>query len=62
MLVIAIVGVVVTTPLGNTANQPDLIDPLATALLSGAFAAGDRVVADVDGDQIRFREARSEAA
>ena len=30
VLVVAIIGVIVTTPLGNTANQPDLIDPLAT--------------------------------
>ena len=39
VLVIAIVGVVVTTPLGNTANQPDLIDPLATPFLIGEAPA-----------------------
>ena len=39
VLVIAIVGVVVTTPLGNTANQPDLIDPLATPFIIGEAPA-----------------------
>ncbi|HUS66245.1 MAG TPA: AAA family ATPase, partial [Kofleriaceae bacterium] len=47
--------------------QKNLIDPLANAILAGAFTAGDRVVADVDGGQgesaIVFRKgARSEAA
>jgi len=32
---VAILGVVVTTPLGNTANDPNLIDPLATPYLLG---------------------------
>lgn len=31
----AIIGVVVTTPLGNTATNPDLVDPLATPFLLG---------------------------
>jgi peroxiredoxin len=35
VLVIAIVGIAVTTPLGNTANQPDLVDPLATPFIIG---------------------------
>lgn len=35
VLVIAVIGVVVTTPLGNTANGPDLVDPLATPYLIG---------------------------
>ena len=35
VLVIAIVGVAVTTPLGNTANDPNLVDPLATPFLIG---------------------------
>lgn len=39
VLVIAVLGVVVTTPLGNTANQPDLIDPLATPFLIGEAPA-----------------------
>ncbi len=39
VLMIAIVGVVVTTPLGNTANQPDLIDPLATPFIIGEAPA-----------------------
>ena len=39
VLVIAIVGVVVTTPLGNSANQPDLIDPLATPFIIGEAPA-----------------------
>ena len=32
---VAILGVVVTTPLGNTANDQNLIDPLATPFLLG---------------------------
>lgn len=39
VLVIAVLGVVVTTPLGNTANQPDLIDPLATPFVIGEAPA-----------------------
>jgi peroxiredoxin len=39
VLVVAIVGVIVTTPLGNTANQPDLIDPLATPFIIGEAPA-----------------------
>jgi len=39
VLVIAIVGVVVTTPLGNTANQPDPINPLATPFIIGEAPA-----------------------
>jgi peroxiredoxin len=35
VLVVAIVGVAVTTPLGNTANSPDLADPLATPFIIG---------------------------
>ena len=35
VLVIAVVGIAVTTPLGNTANQPDLVDPLATPFIIG---------------------------
>ena len=48
--------------------QKNLIDPLASALLAGEFAAGDRIVADVSGDgddqRLVFRRggARSEAA
>ena len=43
--------------------QKNLIDPLANAILAGKFAAGDRVVADVDGGEVTFRKsARSEAA
>jgi ATP-dependent Clp protease ATP-binding subunit ClpB len=46
--------------------QKNLIDPLASALLAGTFAPGDRIVADVraDGEAIEFRRtgARSEAA
>ena len=33
VLVVAIIGVIVTTPLGNTANRPDLVDPLATPFI-----------------------------
>ncbi|HET8786036.1 MAG TPA: TlpA disulfide reductase family protein [Candidatus Limnocylindrales bacterium] len=39
VLVVAIIGVIVTTPLGNTANQPDLIDPLATPFIIGQAPA-----------------------
>jgi cytochrome c biogenesis protein CcmG/thiol:disulfide interchange protein DsbE len=35
VLVVAIIGVAITTPLGNTANPPDLVDPLATPFLIG---------------------------
>ena len=44
--------------------QKNLIDPLATALLGGAFGPGDRIVAGVDGDHLRFDKAgsKSEAA
>ena len=35
VMVVAIVGVAVTTPLGNTANSPDLVDPLATPFIIG---------------------------
>ena len=39
VLVIAIVGIAVTTPLGNTANSPDLVDPLATPFVIGEAPA-----------------------
>ena len=39
VLVVAIIGVIVTTPLGNTANQPDLVDPLATPFIIGEAPA-----------------------
>jgi ATP-dependent Clp protease ATP-binding subunit ClpB len=46
--------------------QKNLIDPLASALLTGQFSAGDRIVADINetGDTLAFRRAgaRSEAA
>jgi peroxiredoxin len=35
VLLVAIIGVIVTTPLGNTANQPSLVDPLATPFVIG---------------------------
>jgi len=35
VLVVAIIGVAITTPLGNTANSPDLVDPLATPFIIG---------------------------
>jgi peroxiredoxin len=35
VLLVAILGVVVTTPLGNTANTSDLVDPLATPFIIG---------------------------
>ena len=35
VMVVAIVGVAITTPLGNTANPPDLVDPLATPFIIG---------------------------
>jgi len=35
VVLVAILGVVVTTPLGNTANDPNLVDPLATPFLLG---------------------------
>jgi ATP-dependent Clp protease ATP-binding subunit ClpB len=43
--------------------QRNLIDPLANALISGAFQAGDRIVADLDssGEHIVFaRDVRAE--
>jgi cytochrome c biogenesis protein CcmG, thiol:disulfide interchange protein DsbE len=36
ILLVAILGVVVTTPLGNTANSQDLTNPLATPFIIGA--------------------------
>ncbi len=36
VMVVAIIGVAITTPLGNTAAPPDLTDPLATPFLIGA--------------------------
>ena len=39
VMVVAIVGVAITTPLGNTANRPDLVDPLATPFIIGAEPA-----------------------
>jgi cytochrome c biogenesis protein CcmG, thiol:disulfide interchange protein DsbE len=41
VLVVAIVGVAVTTPLGNTANPPSLVDPLATPFIIGGEPAED---------------------
>ena len=35
VLLVAIVGVAITTPLGNTANPPSLVNPLATPFLIG---------------------------
>lgn len=35
MLVVAIVGVAITTPLGNTATPPSVVNPLATPYLIG---------------------------
>ena len=35
VLVVAVIGVAITTPLGNTANSPDLVDPLATPFIIG---------------------------
>ena len=39
------------------AIQRHLVDPLASALLAGKFAAGDRIVADSAGDEITFSRA-----
>ena len=46
------------------AIQKLVIDPLATQLLAGAFAAGDRIVADVatDGASIGFKKQEAAAA
>jgi len=41
--------------------QRYLIDPLATELLAGRFAPGDRVVADVSNGEIAFRRADTES-
>lgn len=35
VILVAIIGVIVTTPLGNTATNPDLVDPLATPFIIG---------------------------
>ena len=35
VMVVAIVGVAITTPLGNTANSPAIVDPLATPFIIG---------------------------
>jgi peroxiredoxin len=35
VMLVAIVGVAITTPLGNTANPPSLVDPLATPFIIG---------------------------
>jgi peroxiredoxin len=35
VLLVAIIGVIVTTPLGNTATDPDLVNPLATPYIIG---------------------------
>jgi cytochrome c biogenesis protein CcmG, thiol:disulfide interchange protein DsbE len=44
VVLVAILGVIVTTPLGNTATDPDLVNPLATPFIIGdAPAEGLRV-------------------
>ena len=35
VMVVAIIGVAITPPLGNTANSPDLVDPLTTPFIIG---------------------------
>lgn len=35
VLVVAVLGVVVTTPLGNTANPPSVVNPIATPFIIG---------------------------
>jgi peroxiredoxin len=35
VMLVAIAGVAITTPLGNTANPPNLVDPLATPFIIG---------------------------
>ena len=35
MILVAIIGVIVTTPLGNTATNPDIANPLATPFILG---------------------------
>jgi peroxiredoxin len=43
VILVAIIGVIVTTPLGNTTTNPDLVDPLATPFIIGqAPSAGLR--------------------
>jgi peroxiredoxin len=39
VLLVAILGVIVTTPLGNTATNPSLVNPLATAFIIGEAPA-----------------------
>ncbi|HET7167624.1 MAG TPA: TlpA disulfide reductase family protein [Candidatus Limnocylindrales bacterium] len=39
VLVVAVVGVIVTTPLGNTARPPSVVNPLATPFLIGEAPA-----------------------
>jgi peroxiredoxin len=65
VLLVAIVGVVITTPLGNTANAPDLVDPLATPFLIGdeppeglqAGAAAPELTIDLaDGSTYQLRD------
>ena len=44
VILVAIIGVIVTTPLGNTATNPDIANPLATPFILGdAPAEGLRV-------------------
>ena len=40
VLLVAVIGVAITTPLGNTARPPDLTNPLATPFLLGEEPAG----------------------
>jgi peroxiredoxin len=42
VLLVAILGVIVTTPLGNTATPPDVANPIATPFLLGPPAEGLR--------------------
>ena len=57
VLVVAIIGVAVTTPLGNTANAPDLVDPLATPFIIGDEPAQGLQAGD-DGTRAHDRPRR----
>jgi peroxiredoxin len=56
VVLVAILGVVVTTPLGNTANDPNLVDPLATPFLIGA-APSDTLRAGAQAPEFTIQRA-----
>jgi peroxiredoxin len=56
VVLVAVLGVIVTTPLGNTANDPNLVDPLATPFLLGS-APSDQLRAGAPAPDFDVRRA-----